>query len=96
MTAALSPGNCGTPHSLSAGALVGVEQGTLGAGAGSGVNVTFSVSNGTLDGTVPSIDLAMVTMGSSGITKVIVDDDTLTGVPAREPWRSASSQATVT
>jgi hypothetical protein len=76
LTAAPSPGNCAGPHSFSAGALIGVEQGTLGAGPGPGVNVAITASNGTIAASVPSIALAVVRVGSSGLTTVTVDDAT--------------------
>ena len=76
LTAEPSPGTCSTPKTVAAGGLVGVEQGTLGSGLGTSVNVGFTVANGTLAGTVSNIDLAVVTVGSSGTTTVTITDTT--------------------
>jgi hypothetical protein len=77
LTAEPAPGTCGGAHAFAAGALVGVEQGTLGAGVGDpSVSVTISQSPGTLAASVPSIDLVVARVASSGLTIVTVDDDT--------------------
>jgi hypothetical protein len=76
LTAEPSPGTCTSPKTTDAGTLVGVEQGTLGAGLGSSVNVAFTVANGSFAAQVPSIDLVVAHVASSGTTIVTITDHT--------------------
>jgi hypothetical protein len=68
-----SPGSCGTKYSFSPGSMVLVEEASSPGTPLPGVNVGFSVSNGTIAADLPNIDLVFVAL-NSGLTVLTATD----------------------